>query len=100
VQGSTVPVKHAHLFGGNTDNSYFQHQRIETVNGNENEDSVGESQRWDELNEFIDHDWSRNGFAPSGSPRDMQAEIREKLKRRKKRRLRWIYSSGLTRFGG
>ena len=51
MQESTVPVKHAHLFGGNTDNSYFQHQRIETVDGNEDEDPIGENQRWDEVDD-------------------------------------------------
>jgi hypothetical protein len=61
VQGSNVPGKYVHLSGRDIDSSYFQHQGIETVEEEEDEDQVEECPRCDELNEADDQYCSRCG---------------------------------------
>jgi len=83
VQGSNVPGKYVHLSGRDIDSSYFQHQGIETVEEEEDEDQVEECPRCDELNETDDQYCSRCGFALSEEARDKQAELRQDVDREK-----------------
>lgn len=83
VQGSNVPGKYVHLSGRDIDKSYFQHQGIESVEEEDQEDPVQECPRCDELNESTDQFCSRCGFALSEDARSKQAEIREDVDREK-----------------